>query len=160
MGKVDDARELCRQHASSSASVEILDRLDRGVVRVVLEGRTLKKSDALWSARVVDTCVGQELTVVAAVPFTAHEPLSNSAALTGNVALVGRGDCAFTEKAARVAEAGAVAVLVVNTDKSGGVFVMAGPDSGGASCAIPAMMVGKPDGERLRAPGTVVQFEL
>jgi indole-3-glycerol phosphate synthase len=52
---------------------------------------------------------------VAAAPADACAPLTNAAALRGNVAFIARGGCNFTDKALRVQDAGARAVLVADS---------------------------------------------
>ena len=71
-------------------------------------------------------------------------------ALTGKVAIAVRGKCSFSDKARRSAAAGAVALIVVNTDDE--PFPPGGEGS--------MVLVGRSDGERLergdvgRAPVT------
>ncbi len=68
--------------------------------------------------------------------------------LTGKIALVDRGTCAFTQKALNAQKAGAKAVIVANTDASGAVFQMGGEEN---QVRIPAVMVNLADGEKLRS---------
>jgi subtilisin family serine protease len=74
----------------------------------------------------------------------ACEPLVNSAAASGHVVLIERGDCEFQVKIQHADDAGAIATLVYND--SGPPIVMNG-DSG--SVTIPAVMIGNADGQRL-----------
>lgn len=75
----------------------------------------------------------------------ACQPLKNTRALDGHVALVIRGGgCEFQVKLRNVADAGAVAAVVFNN--AGAPIVMNG-DAG--SVAIPAVMIGTADGEAL-----------
>ncbi|HRZ35532.1 MAG TPA: hypothetical protein P5534_04130 [Candidatus Paceibacterota bacterium] len=81
----------------------------------------------------------------------------NAAALAGNIALVDRGTCEFTAKIKNAKDAGAIAVVVVNTRTTDlvtwpeGVF----PIEMGAGAAgyqdIPAVMISKPDGDKIKA---------
>ncbi len=65
--------------------------------------------------------------------------------LTGAIAIVDRGDCAFATKVNNIQKGGAVGVIVVRTD-SDVIFPMTGlVDTG-----IPAVMIGKTDGANLR----------
>jgi PA domain-containing protein/flagellar hook capping protein FlgD len=48
-------------------------------------------------------------------PTNACEPLTNAAAIAGNIALVDRGTCAFTIKVKNAQNAGAIAVVVADT---------------------------------------------
>ena len=66
--------------------------------------------------------------LVWAVPETAHTALEND--LRGAIAVVKRGDCSFVEKAVRVGEAGAVAMMVINTEDS-----LISPGQGNATSA-------------------------
>ena len=61
--------------------------------------------------------------ILRAEPFQADAPLRNCEALRGKIALVQRGSssgaaCSFVEKALRVQGAGAVAMVLVNTEDS------------------------------------------
>ena len=53
--------------------------------------------------------------IVCAVPDMAQTALSNSSQLQGAIAVVKRGACTFVEKALRVQEAGALAMVAVNS---------------------------------------------
>ncbi|MBK7190347.1 MAG: T9SS type A sorting domain-containing protein [bacterium] len=75
------------------------------------------------------------------------EPITNAAALAGNIALIDRGICSFAAKVQAAQDAGAIGVIVVNN--------VAGPASsmGGASATvtIPSIMVSQADGNLLKA---------
>ena len=71
--------------------------------------------------------------------------LNNSAEIAGNIALISRGACAFTQKVERAQLAGAVAVIVYSTDDT--PIVMGGD----ASYEIPGFMISKSNGESLNA---------
>ncbi|WP_299603876.1 T9SS-dependent M36 family metallopeptidase [uncultured Aquimarina sp.] len=71
----------------------------------------------------------------------------NAAALNGRIAVVRRGSCNFDDKVARCQAAGALAVLVVN-NVAGDPIAMGGDDG---SITIPAVMIGRDDGEALIA---------
>ncbi|MBP7547339.1 MAG: S8 family serine peptidase [Corallincola sp.] len=81
--------------------------------------------------------------------FVGGEPsaLDNAAAVTGKIALLSRGSCAFSEKIMRAQLAGAVGVIVVNN--SGGMPIVMGGDSTGIN--IPGVMIGLSDGEQIRS---------
>ena len=85
-------------------------------------------------------------TVVYADPPLACDDLVNAAEVAGRIALVDRGICVFTEKVRRVQEAGAIAVIVAN-QLEGPPSTMGGDDD---DLVIPAVMVSRPDGERLK----------
>ncbi len=82
----------------------------------------------------------------------ACEPISNAAAVAGNIALVDRGNCNFVVKAANVQAAGATGMLVANN-------VAGQPAMGGSDPAItiPSLGVSQDDGALIRAnlPATV-----
>ncbi|MCP3959441.1 MAG: hypothetical protein GY719_16450 [bacterium] len=90
--------------------------------------------------------------VVAALDGTgtttdACQAITNGGAVSGNIALVDRGSCAFTVKAQNAENAGATAVIVAN-NVSGTPFSMAGTDPG---LTIPSVMVSMDDGALIRA---------
>jgi hypothetical protein len=66
--------------------------------------------------------------------------------LTGTIALVTRGACAFSTKALNVQAAGAVGLVVVNTSDT--AFTMGGSDP---DVLIPAVMVSSSDGATIRS---------
>lgn len=69
-------------------------------------------------------------------------------AVAGAVVLVDRGVCPFGDKEVAAAERGAVAVIIANTtdgDRSGATL------GGQTDVKIPAVIIGKADGQRLRA---------
>ena len=64
----------------------------------------------------------------------------------GSIALVDRGSCFFVDKVGHAIDAGAVGVMVVNNVE--GLINMSGD---GAALPIPTLMIGKDDGEGLKA---------
>jgi len=86
--------------------------------------------------------------VVLAEPADGCGPLTNSAALEGNIALVWRGGCPFTKKAHVVEQAGAVAALVVNN--SNVLLTMAEGEILEDHVTIFTAMIGKRAGEALK----------
>jgi hypothetical protein len=66
--------------------------------------------------------------VVAAEPPLADAELTPAAALAGSVALARRGGCSFAEKAERAAAAGAVALLVSDSQEATTPFVPGGTE--------------------------------
>lgn len=70
------------------------------------------------------------------------DPLTNAAELAGNVAVIARGSCAFTEKVINAQEAGATAVVVYTTSGTS-PFRMGGDDP---AVAIPSAMISHNDG--------------
>lgn len=85
----------------------------------------------------------------AAGPATtdACSPLTNAAAINGNIALVDRGECLFVEKAATAQATGAVGIVVVNNDGDALVH-MSGDDPG---VVIAAVFIRQGDGDALKA---------
>jgi subtilisin family serine protease len=73
--------------------------------------------------------------------FDACEPLVNGTDISGNIAFIQRGGCAFETKVANAEDAGAVAALVFNI--AGKPIVMTGTPG---FSAIPALMIGQADG--------------
>ncbi|WP_188112019.1 PA domain-containing protein, partial [Aquimarina sp. RZ0] len=69
--------------------------------------------------------------------------LVNAAAVNGNIAIIRRGTCQFTQKVLNAQNAGAIGVVVVNNDGGNGSFAMTGTGSG---ITIPAVMIGNADG--------------
>ena len=88
--------------------------------------------------------------IVATDPARAEAPLTNAADLRGKLALTVRGECAFAEKADRAAEAGAVAVIVVNSEP-GDVPVKPGDADNVYKGSVPVLGVSASVGERLVA---------
>lgn len=84
------------------------------------------------------------------------EPLVNGAAISGNVALLDRGSCAFTVKAANAQAAGASGVIIANNQTTGAIGL------GGSDPAItvPTISVSLDDGNAIKAasPGVSVEF--
>jgi subtilisin family serine protease len=76
--------------------------------------------------------------------FDACESLQNDTELSGNIAFIQRGGCAFDIKVSNAEAAGAIAAVVFNI--AGDPIVMTGP-LGAAD--IPALMVGQADGTLL-----------
>ncbi len=66
--------------------------------------------------------------------------------LTGAVALIERGDCSFATKVIHAQQAGAVGVVIVQSQGSDFIFPMTGLSETG----VPAVMIGSTDGQALR----------
>lgn len=73
-------------------------------------------------------------------------PLDNAAEMNGNIALISRGGCAFVEKVERALLSGAKGVLVY-TNNDAPPFPMGGEET----FDLAAFMIGKADGESLKA---------
>jgi len=105
-------------------------------------GATLNKGDVL---------TGKLVTVNdgSATPLLGCFALTNAAAVSGNIALIKRGDCEFGAKCLNAEQAGAKAAVVFNR-LTGGPIVM-GAGAVGASVTIPVCMISLEDGEKLVA---------
>lgn len=68
--------------------------------------------------------------------------------VAGKIALVDRGNCNFTVKAANAQAAGATGVIVANNQGGTAIFTMGGSD---ATVVIPAVMISQNNGAALRA---------
>ncbi|GAB4488549.1 MAG: T9SS-dependent M36 family metallopeptidase [Raineya sp.] len=80
---------------------------------------------------------------------------SPAGSLSGKIALVDRGDCAFTIKVKNAQDAGAIGVVVVN-NVGGGPINMGGTDP---SITIPSVMISLADGDAIKnamQSGTVI----
>ena len=71
------------------------------------------------------------------------DPLTNTAAINNKIAVFRRGSCNFTEKVKAAQEAGALAVIIVNTVDDP-IFQMGGEDS---TITIPSILISKNDGD-------------
>ena len=85
---------------------------------------------------------------------SACSPLSNFAAMSGNIALIWRGPisgaCEFGYKALQAQNAGAVACVLINEYPGEGPVGM-GPGASGGSVTIPVIMIGNLDGIAMSA---------
>ena len=84
--------------------------------------------------------------VAAADPILACEPLTND--LTGKIALISRGACAFVDKVENAVNAGAIAVLMYTDDRP--KVVMAGT-ANPTTLSVPGVMIDREPGEALLA---------
>ena len=74
--------------------------------------------------------------------FLGCTPLANAADVAGNIALIQRGGCAFSQKFLSAQDAGAIALVVFNN--AGDPITMGGDPTG---ITIPGVMVSQADGE-------------
>ncbi|MEW7279429.1 PA domain-containing protein [Aquimarina sp. 2201CG1-2-11] len=72
--------------------------------------------------------------------------VTNTTELDGNIAVIRRGSCSFTDKVINAQNAGAIAVIVVNT--SDDTLTMSGED---VSITIPAVSINKTNGDAIIA---------
>ena len=84
--------------------------------------------------------------LVLASPIDACDPITNGAAINGNIAVIDRGVCNFTDKVLNAQNNGAIAVIMVN-NVVGSLFGMGGTD---AAITIPSVMISLADGQILK----------
>ena len=77
----------------------------------------------------------------------ACSPLTNAAAVAGNIALVDRGTCAFTVKVKNAQNAGAIAVIVADNAAGSPPAGLGGAD---ATIVIPSVRITRADGVTIR----------
>lgn len=75
-------------------------------------------------------------------------PLTNAAQIAGRIALVDRGNCTFAIKGKNAQDAGAIAVIVINSEDGTALPPLGGAD---ASTVIPVVGITKADGATIRA---------
>ena len=67
-------------------------------------------------------------------------PIVNGSSLSGNIALIDRGNCLFIEKVKNAQDEGAIGVIIVNNLPNSTIFIMGGSDP---SITIPSAFVSK-----------------
>jgi len=79
-------------------------------------------------------------------PTFGCQPIQNGAEITGNIALIDRGECFFTEKVKNAQIAGAVGVVIVHNEPG------TPPSLGGSdnSIRIPSVRISKADGRKIK----------
>lgn len=84
--------------------------------------------------------------------------ISNAAALSGNVALIDRGSCAFTEKVENAEAAGAIGVVICNNVATDPIVMQGTPSM---PISIPAIMISMADCNTIKAnlPGVSLSFD-
>ncbi len=85
--------------------------------------------------------------LVVADPLEACSAFNNSGAITGNIAILDRGNCTFVEKVNFAQDAGAIAVIVCN-NVAGAPITMGGSDGG---ITIPSIMISQADCNTIKA---------
>lgn len=105
-----------------------------------IDGKLTPCCHADWSS---DQNGFSDRLLVRTVPALADGALKNADEVAGNIAVIQRGNVAFTEKVQRALEAGAVGVLIVNNNQAEKLFDMADPShqSPAGGFAIPALAV-------------------
>ena len=84
--------------------------------------------------------------------------ISNAAAISGNVALIDRGSCAFTEKVVNAEAAGAISVVICNNVATAPIAMQGTPPS---PITIPSIMISMADCNTIKAalPGVSISFD-
>lgn len=110
-----------------------------------------KSLQAVFSALLTPVPVTGKLVLAATATGIGQEgctPLSNAAAMAGNIALIYRGSCGFPVKVQNAQQAGAIAVVVIN-NVPGDPVTMGGVPA--VPITIPAVMIGQANGAAIRA---------
>ncbi len=87
--------------------------------------------------------------LAATTPENGCGTLTNTNALRGHIALVDRGTCFFADKIRAIQHAGAIAVIVVNNVDDPPLVLM-GSSGDASDIHIPAVMISKADGQKIR----------
>jgi len=129
--QVDSPASVAGNYASREASFTPT-LLDRGPIegQLVLVDDGDDTQDANGTGGITDAC----------------QMLTNGSDVSGNIALIERGGCEFSEKIANAEDAGAVAVIVFNLADSP---IVMNANSGFRAVDIPAVMIGGADGNLL-----------
>lgn len=83
-------------------------------------------------------------------PAAACDPILNAAEMAGNIALIDRGVCTFSSKAQKALDAGAIAVVIINSRDPGSADGPWPIVMGGSYVDVPAVMISKPDGVKIK----------
>ncbi|KAK3276892.1 hypothetical protein CYMTET_15065 [Cymbomonas tetramitiformis] len=93
---------------------------------------------------------GTRLYVVEGAPKDGCSALTNAASIAGNVVLLDRGTCYFTDKVRRGEAAGAVAVIILNNDVDGYIKMSAPSWDPASDIAIPSGLMARSTGDWLK----------
>jgi hypothetical protein len=106
--------------------------------------------------------LAQDGTTDAFTAAGACQPLTNAAEVAGRIVLIRRGGCNFDVKVLHAQQAGAAGVIVANHLDDSLVSMAVGSAEVSDQINIPALFVGKADGNALEAasPGVQVRFGL
>jgi hypothetical protein len=128
-----------------------------------VQGESVRTTAASFGAT---AAVGPPLTLARVAllcsPALANAPLRNSEATCGNIAVAERGGVSFVEKARRAQDAGAIALVVINSDEADFVLLAMETDPGD-DIAIPVVCVRQSAKPLFAAPpaaGVSVTLEL
>lgn len=126
---------------------------DPGMFRVVSPAAiagTYIATQAAWARQLTSTPLTGKLVVAtdaSTQPDQGCGQFSNAEAIAGNIAVVYRGTCAFTQKVENAQAAGAIAVVVIN-NAPGDPIPMGGTPT--TTITIPAVMIGQSAGALIR----------
>lgn len=90
-----------------------------------------------------------DVTTDGPTTFDACTPITNAAAINGNVAMIDRGNCTFVSKALNAQSAGAIGVVIVDNQRATCQPPSMGGDS--ADVRIPIISISPTDGDVLKA---------
>ncbi|WP_426058846.1 T9SS-dependent M36 family metallopeptidase [Hymenobacter sp. B1770] len=134
---------------------------DQNLFRVTtpssLTGAYPAREASFGTTRLTSVPVTGKLVVAQSTPPTSTgkskegcAAFSNAAAIAGNIAVVYRGNCGFSDKVQNAQLAGAIAVVVIN-NASGDPIVMGGtPVNPVPAIVIPSVMIRQEDGKLIR----------
>ncbi|MEI6356182.1 MAG: S8 family serine peptidase, partial [Verrucomicrobiota bacterium] len=155
-GNAGDTHYILGNPGFAPRAITVANSIDNGTttqdLRVLSPASIATNYPAVEGAVTVTAPLGdvgpKTAQVVATSPADACEPLSNTAALKGKIALIDRGDCLFADKIAKAQAAGAIGVIMVN-NQDGPPIPMGG--NTGDPATIPGVMVSQADGSLLHA---------
>ncbi len=128
-----------------------VERTAAVAVRLVANLQPVEAKVARFGAQ---SCALPDAVALRAIPPLADSELRNAPNLNGAVAVVERGGNAFVDKALRVQAAGAVGMIVINTEDA--PYVPLGSPAGGdEGVHIPVVCVQRREGARFRNPANV-----
>ncbi len=106
-------------------------------------------SAAAYGPRIGAEGISGALTLVedgSNLPNRGCRELTNTEAISGTIALVERGTCSYTQKASRAQDAGAIAVIVINTSSDRPSISFGRADE----LLIPLMVIGNTSGQTIK----------
>ena len=119
-------------------------------VRMTAAGESVRANIAQFGAQAARL----DAVALRTFPPRADAALQNVANLAGAIAVADRGSNAFVDKARRAQDAGAIGLVIVNSDDTAYVPICS-PDGGGEAIRIPVVCVKRSDGLRFRNPCAV-----
>jgi extracellular elastinolytic metalloproteinase len=120
--------EVAFEVNSPSGVAGLYDALESGFSLVNQLWQTGPKTGNLVLANHIEACTAN--------------PITNGAAISGNIAVIDRGSCNFTEKVKNAQNVGAIAVVVCNNAAGPPIPMGGGPDN---TITVPAVMISQSD---------------